>query len=156
MTEDAKQATELSATELSSTESWSLLREAVVGRLAVVVDGSPDIFPVNYVVDHGSLVFRTAEGTKLLAAAGHRVAFEVDSYDPTSGRAWSVVVRGTAREIRRLHDILEAMDLNVFPWHAAPKPRFVRIEVDAVTGRQFLARPAADQPPLMPESPAAP
>ncbi|MEO8330084.1 MAG: pyridoxamine 5'-phosphate oxidase family protein, partial [Candidatus Nanopelagicales bacterium] len=32
---------------------WSLLRLADVGRLAVIVDAHPDIFPVNYAVDGG-------------------------------------------------------------------------------------------------------
>ena len=42
----------------------------------------PDIFPINYVVDHGAVVFRTAEGTKLAAAVlGQGVAFEIDGYE---------------------------------------------------------------------------
>ena len=51
--------------ELSTAESWDLLREAVVGRLAVMSDDRPDIFPVNHLVDHESVVFRTAAGSKL-------------------------------------------------------------------------------------------
>lgn len=73
-----------SALALSTSQSWELLREAVVGRLAVLLDAQPDIFPINYLVDHGSIVFRTAEGTKLLAAVNRKVAFEVDSYDQVS------------------------------------------------------------------------
>ena len=45
---------------------WELLEGASVGRLAVDVAGQPDIFPVNFVVDRGSIVFRTAAGTKLV------------------------------------------------------------------------------------------
>lgn len=126
--------------QLTESQCWALLRTALVGRMAVVVAGAPDIFPVNHVVDQGSLVFRTAEGTKLLAAAGHRVAFEVDGYDPATGQAWSVVAKGQAHEVKQLHDVLDAMELNVFPWNASPKPRFVRIEPDEVTGRRFHAR----------------
>jgi len=124
---------------LAEHESWLLLREAVVGRLAVVVDDAPDLFPVNHVVDHGTLVFRTAEGTKLAATVGRQVAYEVDGYDPGSGEAWSVVVKGRASEVHELHDVLEAMQLPLFPWHAAPKPRLVRIEPTSVTGRRFHA-----------------
>lgn len=123
--------------ELDDSESWALLREAMVGRLAVVVDDRPDVFPVNHVVDHGTLVFRTAEGTKLAAAVDQHVAFEVDGYDPTSGQAWSVVVKGRAREVKQLDDMLDAIGLPLFPWHASPKPRFVRIEPLEVTGRRF-------------------
>src|SRR5690348_8803731 len=81
-------------------ECWQLLRSTEVGRLAVAVMNQPDIFPVNYVVDHGSVVFRTAEGTKLAAATlGQGVAFEVDGYEPGNGEAWSVVLKGRAVEI---------------------------------------------------------
>ena len=41
---------------------WALLRRAQVGRLAVAIANHPDIFPINFVVDHASVVFRTAEG----------------------------------------------------------------------------------------------
>lgn len=133
-------------TVLSPSQSWALLREAVVGRLAVVVDGRPDIFPVNYVVDHGSIVFRTAQGTKLTGAAGRSVAFEVDSFDPAGGAAWSVVVAGTAVEVTRLHDVVDALGLPLFAWHPAPQRCIVRIEPDTVTGRRFDAPPPGPGP----------
>jgi len=119
-------------------ECWELLRSTEVGRLAVAVMNQPDIFPVNYVVDHGSVVFRTAEGTKLAAATlGQGVAFEVDGYEPGNGEAWSVVLKGRAVEIAKMHEVLAATDLPLFPWQASPKPRFVRIDPESVTGRRF-------------------
>ena len=119
-------------------ECWQLVRSAEVGRLAIAIMNQPDIFPVNYVVDHGSVVFRTAEGTKLAASTlGSSVAFEVDGYEPDKGEAWSVVLKGRAVEIERLDDLLEATDLPLFPWHASPKPRFVRVDPVSVTGRRF-------------------
>ena len=44
---------------LDANACWDLLRGVSVGHLAVLVDGHPEIFPVNYKVDHGSVVFRT-------------------------------------------------------------------------------------------------
>src|SRR5450631_487685 len=123
--------------ELLATQSWTLLRETVVGRLAVIVDDRPDIFPVNHLVDHGSVVFRTAAGTKLAGAVGHWVAFEVDGYDVETASAWSVVVKGRAQEVNRLYDVLDVVGLPLFPWHSAPKPHFIRIEPDSITGRRF-------------------
>jgi nitroimidazol reductase NimA-like FMN-containing flavoprotein (pyridoxamine 5'-phosphate oxidase superfamily) len=124
--------------ELDSSECWRLLRTNEVGRLAVSITDHPDIFPINYVTDRGTVVFRTAEGTKLAAAVlGRAVAFEVDGYDAGSGEAWSVVLKGRASEIQRMHDLFDATELPLFPWHAAPKPRFVRIEPDELTGRRF-------------------
>jgi uncharacterized protein len=123
---------------LEANVCWQFLRDAEVGRLAVSITNHPDIFPINYVVDRGTVVFRTAEGTKLAAAVlGRAVAFEVDGYDAGSGEAWSVVLKGRASEIQRMHDLFDATELPLFPWHAAPKPRFVRIEPDELTGRRF-------------------
>ena len=128
----------LGTTILEVNTCWDLLRSCDVGRLAVSFGDQPDIFPVNFVVDHGTIVFRTAEGTKLAAAVlGRGVAFEVDGYDADAGEAWSVVAKGRATEIERMQDVFEALDLPLFPWHAAPKHRFVRIEPEDVSGRRF-------------------
>lgn len=129
--------------ELTASQSWALLREAVVGRLAVAVDGMPDIFPVNHVVDHGSVVFRTAAGTKLHSSVGHDVAFEADGYDLSDATAWSVVVKGPAREIWETDEAIEALRLPLFPWHEGPKPRFVRIEATSISGRRFAVHGGA-------------
>ncbi len=124
---------------LSVSAAWALLREEAVGRVCVVVDGQPEIFPVNFLVDHGSIVFRTAEGTKLTASIGRPVAFEVDSYDLSNGEAWSVVLKGMAREVVRMHELIDTLQLPLFPWHAAPKPQVVRIEPTVISGRRFHA-----------------
>jgi uncharacterized protein len=122
---------------LSVAECWALLRTGVVGRVAVVHDGRPDIFPVNFAVDHGSVVFRTGSGTLFRSADRQAVAFEVDGYDVEHATAWSVVVRGDGREIYEMEEAVEALQLPLFPWHSGPKPRIVRIHPDAVTGRRF-------------------
>ena len=126
--------------ELTVPECWSLLREQVVGRLAVVHDGRPDIFPVNYVVDQGSIVFRTGSGSLFSSAAGRPVAFEVDGYAVEDATAWSVVIRGFASELREVDEIVDVLQLPLLPWHAGPKPRMVRVEPDSVTGRRLAVR----------------
>lgn len=123
--------------QLDTATCLALLREAAFGRLAVVVNNRPEIFPVNHAVDHGSVVFRTGQGTKLFGSIGQPVAFEADGVDAASGRAWSVVVAGTAHEIQQLHEVLQALELPVFPWQGGAKPHFVRIEPDSITGRRF-------------------
>lgn len=132
---------------LTESASWAQLRSTTVGRLAVANDDQPDIVPVNFMVDRGSIVFRTAEGSKLTAAAGRSVAFEADGYDLGTGEAWSVVVKGVAREVAELDEVIDALDLPLFPWHTAPKPRIIRIEPDSITGRRFVARSAGDSTP---------
>jgi nitroimidazol reductase NimA-like FMN-containing flavoprotein (pyridoxamine 5'-phosphate oxidase superfamily) len=117
---------------------WTLLRSAEVARLAVVIDAQPDIFPINFVIDHGTIVFRTAEGSKLSAALSNPVvAFEVDGYDAKANEAWSVVIKGRAEVIERFDEHVETMNLPLFPWHAAAKPHFVRIVPEAISGRRF-------------------
>ena len=123
--------------ELDAHACWALLRSAEVGRLAVSIADRPEIFPVNYVVDHGTLVFRTSEGTKLAGTVQRDVAFEADGYLPEEGDAWSVVVKGRGEAITRGHELLDTAGLPLFPWHAAPKQRFVRIVPDEITGRRF-------------------
>jgi nitroimidazol reductase NimA-like FMN-containing flavoprotein (pyridoxamine 5'-phosphate oxidase superfamily) len=122
--------------ELDPSTCWALMRTQVVGRLGVAIANRPDVFPVNYVVDDGTVVFRTAEGTKLAAALlGVAVAFEVDSEH--EGVAWSVVIKGHAHEIEKMYDLFEAAELPLYPWHAAPKHRYVRIVPAEITGRRF-------------------
>ena len=142
---DTNQTSRDGMVELAEAECWRLLRQAEVGRLAVSIHDHPDIFPVNFIVDSDSVVFRSGAGTKLAAAVlGRAVAFEVDGYDAIGGEAWSVVVKGTASSIEHMMEYFEAENLPLFPWHASPKPNFVRIEPITVTGRRFhvVERPA--------------
>jgi nitroimidazol reductase NimA-like FMN-containing flavoprotein (pyridoxamine 5'-phosphate oxidase superfamily) len=125
-------------TVLSLEECLERLRREVVGRLAVCVRTHPEIFPVNYVVDRGGVVFRTAAGTKLAGAVlGERLAFEVDGVDAATGDAWSVIVKGHAEELERADDVVDALALPLYPWHAAPKHHFVRLDPTEITGRSF-------------------
>ena len=123
---------------LTTHQCWELLRESVVGRLAVTVAGSPDIFPVNPIVDHGTIVFRTSAGTKLVATRGKDVAFEVDGDNVGTAKAWSVVAKGRAHEILNVEETLRALRLPLSPWEPGRKPRFVRSEPTRVTGRRFV------------------
>ena len=84
---------------LSQSECWDLVSSRTLGRLVTSVDGQPDIFPVNYVVQHRTVLFRTAEGTKLVSAAiNSNVLFEVDDHNAVGG--WSVIIKGMARSLR--------------------------------------------------------
>ncbi len=117
----------------------ALLRTVEVGRLAVAVAHHPDIFPVNFAVVDDAVLFRTAEGTKLAAGfAGYGVAFEADGYDPDAGDAWSVVVKGHLEEVY-VFDAPDEAAYPVFPWSATPKPRFLKVVADEITGRRFHA-----------------
>ena len=121
---------------LDAADCWDLLRSASVGRLAVIVDGAPEIFPVNFTVEHSALVIRTGDGTKIDAVRGHpRVAFEIDGVDEQT--AFSVVVKGDAKKIKAPDELRDTVSLDVSPLQAGTKNHFVRILAEEVTGRSF-------------------
>lgn len=124
--------------QLSMDQCWVLLDTEVVGRLALIVDGHPEIFPVNFVLDRRSIVFRTAGGTKLWGAMTTKpVAFEIDGYDPHEQHAWSVVARGEA-ELIESQDEKNAVDSRLLePWQVGDKDFYVRLAPKALTGRRF-------------------
>lgn len=123
---------------LESHECWSLLRQVSVARLAVLLEDGTDIFPVNYTVDHGTVVFRTGTGTKLEAALGEApVAMEADGVDPQTGVAWSVVVRGRAELLTKTEDVVSTFALPLFPWEAGKKDSFIRVVPGSISGRRF-------------------
>jgi len=117
-------------------ECWDLLAGVSLGRLVTSVDGQPEIFPVNYVVQHRTILFRTAEGTKLVSTAiNHRVLFEADDHNVAEG--WSVIVKGTARSLRTSEEIDDAERAQLLSWTSSEKSHYLRVIPDVVTGRRF-------------------
>ncbi len=129
------------ATVLSDAESWEFLRSQEFGRLAFHVGDEVHIAPINYAVDGQTLLFRSAEGSKLLAVViNPDVAFEIDTYDQHTAR--SVVVRGTARLLAE-DEAHRAEHVPLRPWTDADnKYNVVEIAPVSVSGRTFaLAKP---------------
>ena len=121
---------------LEAKDCWEHLRTTSLGRLAVIVDDAPEIFPVNFAVEHSALVIRTGEGTKVDAIRGHpRVAFEIDGIDAET--AFSVVVKGEAKEINAPDDLRDTVSLAIAPLQPGTKNHFIRIIAEEVTGRRF-------------------
>ncbi|MBD8056857.1 pyridoxamine 5'-phosphate oxidase family protein [Rhodococcus ruber] len=121
---------------LSDEESWELLGTERIGRLVVVSDGRPDVFPINYAVRDRKLYFRTAEGSKLVELTlNAEVAFEADHVE--QDRAWSVVLHGRARNLVRYNEIQEAEELGLQAWVPTPKYNFVEVTASEISGRRF-------------------
>ncbi|MBT2550134.1 pyridoxamine 5'-phosphate oxidase family protein [Arthrobacter sp. ISL-65] len=124
--------------KLTFDECWDLLAASVVGRLALIVDGHPEIFPVNFVIERRSIVFRTAGGTKLWQSGKETpAAFEIDGYDADSQEAWSVVARGTTTLVDSNTEQAAADALGLDPWEPGDKSRYVRLSLQVLTGRRF-------------------
>ncbi|WP_172582415.1 pyridoxamine 5'-phosphate oxidase family protein [Subtercola boreus] len=123
-------------TELSVEHCWNLLKATNIGRLGLSVDNQPEIFPVNYIADGSSVVFRTARGTKLRELLiNDSVVFEVD--EQLENGAWSVTLKGTA-------DVLgpeipdPVYDDETLPqWAPTAEYLYVRITPRDIRGRQF-------------------
>ena len=56
---------------LSEEESFKLLGSQGLGRIGISLGAMPAIFPVNYAMHGGDIIFRTASGRKLRAALDH-------------------------------------------------------------------------------------
>lgn len=127
-------------TILSASESWNLLAGVALGRLVTSVEGQPEIFPVNFVVQRHTVLFRTAEGTKLVSAAiNNQVLFEADDHDAAEG--WSVILKGTARVLRTNEELEEAERAQLLRWTATLKQHYVRVRAASITGRRFRFGP---------------
>jgi nitroimidazol reductase NimA-like FMN-containing flavoprotein (pyridoxamine 5'-phosphate oxidase superfamily) len=130
-------------------ECWDLLKSVALGRLVTAVDGRPQIFPVNFAVQNRTLLFRTAEGTKLISVAiNNHVLFEVDDHSVAEG--WSVIVEGYTRSLRTDEQIAEAERAQLLPWTASAKTHYVRIRPERVTGRRFRFDAAGRDEPDLP------
>jgi len=123
---------------LDRSECLRLLGTEQVGRLVMVDNGRPEIFPVNYVLHGDGVLFRTDVGTKLGSSTGRPVAFEVDHIDPNAGPAWSVVIHGTAQRIDA-SGRENAMAVGPSSWVVSTKPHLVRITPTEITGRRINA-----------------
>ena len=132
-------------TVLSEDECWNLLSSMSLGRLVTILDGKPEIFPVNFVTRRRTVLFRTAQGTKLYGAVmGDWVAFEADYHDPALTWGWSVIIKGRAHLLSANADILDAEEAPLRPWTATPKPLYVRVIAMEITGRRFKFGPEPD------------
>lgn len=124
---------------LDEQQCVALLSATQVGRIGIVADGQPLVFPVNYVFDGRSIIVRTDVGTMLSGASLALVAFEIDSFDTDQRSGWSVMVQGVG------HDITDAVDrtsehlqtVEVLTWAPGSKPFLLRIDARTITGRRF-------------------
>ena len=106
-----------------------------IGRVALIIDGEPAVFPVNYSVKDGDIYFLTAAGSKLSASSeGAVFAFEVDGHDKMEHTGWSVVVTGSS-EVVPLDELEPLWRLKLGRWVGGGPEILVRIRSDQVSGR---------------------
>jgi nitroimidazol reductase NimA-like FMN-containing flavoprotein (pyridoxamine 5'-phosphate oxidase superfamily) len=132
---------------LDEDEAWALLRGGAVGRVGVTMGAMPAIFPVNYAVLDGAVVFRTAPGSKLSAAASDAVvAFEVDDYDRADRSGWSVLVVGRSEVVHDLDVTRRVLAADLEPYADGIRTAIVRIRPVFVSGRRIVREEPKAEP----------
>lgn len=124
---------------LDERDAMDLLRSGSVGRVGVTIGALPAIFPVNYGIVDGAIVFRSSTGTKLAAALrGAIVAFEVDDYERAGRRGWSVLAVGRSELVHDLDVTFKVLDAEIEPWAGGVRTHIVRIQPEMLTGRRIV------------------
>jgi nitroimidazol reductase NimA-like FMN-containing flavoprotein (pyridoxamine 5'-phosphate oxidase superfamily) len=134
---------------LGRDECLSLLAADDFGRVVVLHGHTPAIFPVNYVLTGGAIVFRTDPGTKLDAGPRAPACFEIDAVDRTTRVGWSVVATGRLEEVTRYDSKTwsRVHTLPLEPWAGGEKAHWMRLVPDRVSGRRISAGTFGPTPP---------
>jgi nitroimidazol reductase NimA-like FMN-containing flavoprotein (pyridoxamine 5'-phosphate oxidase superfamily) len=124
--------------DLSQEECLELLASKSVGRIAYDGPDGPEVLPLNFVVQDGSVLFRTSPYSEL----GRRLrldvaAFQVDEVDDYTQSGWSVLLRGPIEPVEP--DDLPPADLRPTAWPAGRRSLHLRLQPRTITGRRLLA-----------------
>jgi uncharacterized protein len=133
---------------LTPDECWTLVERTPVGRIGVLNDSAPEIYPVNHVVDRHTIVFRTDPGSKLRGLLrSPAVCYEVDGIDQADATGWSVLVKGRAAEVRDPDEVRRLAALPLRFWSLGDKAHWIRIVPADVSGRRIWSRTTPGGPP---------
>jgi uncharacterized protein len=129
-------------------EAMRLLAGGDVGRVGLTIGALPAIFPVNYRLVDGCIVFRSSPGSKLSAAASRAVvAFEVDDYNAADRSGWSVLVVGQSNVVDDVDMRFNALEAGLSPYVDGPRGAIVRIDPTFVSARRIVHLPAGSVAP---------
>jgi len=130
--------------QLTEDECFRLISPGGVGRLAFTGRYGLTVFPVNYKVHDGSVMFRTADdiptGEDLrtgIPCAEYKVAFEVDAVDETTHEGWSVLIHGPAHHMDTCAERDTARQVGIEPWVGGKRDDAVSITPTRITGRRI-------------------
>jgi nitroimidazol reductase NimA-like FMN-containing flavoprotein (pyridoxamine 5'-phosphate oxidase superfamily) len=130
--------------ELDEAECLRLISPGGVGRLAYSGRYGLTVFPVNYKLHEGAIVFRTAQDSPTgedlqtgIANADYQVTFEVDDIDPAAREGWSVLIHGPAHHMTTEAERASVLESGVEPWPAGTREHAIRITPSRITGRRL-------------------
>ena len=124
---------------LQGDECRQLLDLNEVGRISLSIGALPAIFPVNYMVDGDSIVFRTATGTQLAESTGKGVlAFESGYIHPSGEGGWSVMAVGVPVEITDAAARHRLAMEHPTRWTFTEEDRLFRLPIDMISGTRIF------------------
>ncbi len=126
--------------DLSEAQCYELVRQEVIGRLVFTDEEGPAALPINYGVAGKEIVFRTEIGSHFRDILQNKIAVEVDHTDKETGIGWSVLFRGTGREVdlEEVPGMIRQMGENFpHPWAEGVHNVWVSIMPEKVTGRRL-------------------
>lgn len=132
--------TQRTVEELSVEDCLTLLKSCHVGRIVFVDDHGPGALPVNYGVAADEILVRVEEDSSLRKLIQNPIGFEVDQTDPQQSEAWSILVRGSGREVplADVADLLKQMHENLpRPWAEGIHNHWLAVKIVSVTGRRL-------------------
>jgi hypothetical protein len=111
--------------------------------LVTILGGQPEIFPVNFVTQRRTVLFRTAPGQQAVQRCDDRPG-RFRGRRPHCAAGWSVIIKGSAHVLSANADVLDAEKAQLLPWIATLKPFYVRVIASEITGRRFKFGPEPD------------
>ena len=122
---------------------WEFLRATEIGRLCLAVEGRPELFPMQYQIADGDIVFRTEEGTKLTAATAGplEAVLEIDAVSEQFRLGWSVMARGQLDRVSDPYEVSRCELLGLQAWADGSRPNWLRLTAAEVTGRRIIRGP---------------
>lgn len=118
-----------------------LITTVPFGRIASTHRGLPKIVPVHCTVRGDEVVIGTIRAhNSVRVQPGDVVAFEADSYDPTTCEGWSVSVVGPCRVIADEVEMDELDALGFTPWTIRDGGHYIGLPLGLISGRTLTTR----------------
>ncbi|MFC5827506.1 helix-turn-helix domain-containing protein [Nonomuraea insulae] len=128
---------------LEEAECLRLIEPGGIGRVAFNSSRGPTVLPVNYKMQHGAIVFRTATGGAMdqdlrtgLEGVDIVIAFQIDKIDEANREGWSVLVQGPAHHVPP-EEATGVAGVGITPWAGGERQLYIRIVPSRVTGRRI-------------------
>ncbi|MFD0274635.1 helix-turn-helix domain-containing protein [Kitasatospora sp. NPDC127111] len=124
--------------KLTARECWDRIGTHGIGRIALPVQPGPAVFPVNYIVDGRTVLYRTDPRGAAAAEDSIEVSFQVDHIDEHHRDGWSVLITGTAEHVTDPETIRHLADQpGAQPWAGGVRSLWIRVTPAHITGRQI-------------------